>query len=358
MPVEFLSDDEAFSYGRFNGVPLRAELERVFFLDDADRSLIARRRGAHHRLGFALQLTTVRSLGMFLADPLDVPSAVVEYLAGQLAIADVGCVGRYTERRTTRFEHAEEIKVAYGLKDFASAEKDLERWADARAWTTGDGPKAIFNDAIAWLFERDVLLPGVTTLARLVARVRDEATQRLWDTLSALLTGQQRRMLERLLDIPDGARFSDLERWRKGPAKPSGKNLEKALARVQEITAMGLGTLDLDVIVPHRRLVDLARYGMAAKARQLRRHPPSRRLATLLATAVYLEARSIDDCLELLDLLMVTELLGKQSARPRMRRCASTRGSRARPRSSLPRSTSCLKRPAGARRLGWLISGG
>jgi len=311
VPVEFLSDDEAFSYGRFNGVPSRAELERVFFLDDADRSLIARRRGAHHRLGFALQLTTVRSLGMFLADPLDVPSAVVEYLAGQLAIADVGCVGRYTERRTTRFGHAEEIKVAYGLKDFASAEKDLERWADARAWTTGDGPKAIFNDAIAWLFERDVLLPGVTTLARLVARVRDEATQRLWDTLSALLTGQQRRMLERLLDIPDGARFSDLERWRKGPAKPSGKNLEKALARVQEITAMGLGTLDLDAIVPHRRLVDLARYGMAAKARQLRRHPPSRRLATLLATAVYLEARSIDDCLELLDLLMVTELLGK-----------------------------------------------
>jgi len=311
VPVEFLSDDEAFSYGRFNGVPSRAELERVFFLDDADRSLIARRRGAHHRLGFALQLTTVRSLGMFLADPLEVPSAVVEYLAGQLAIADVGCVGRYTERRTTRFEHAEEIKVAYGLKDFASAEKDLERWADARAWTTGDGPKAIFNDAIAWLFERDVLLPGVTTLARLVARVRDEATQRLWDTLSALLTGQQRGMLERLLDIPDGARFSDLERWRKGPAKPSGKNLEKALARVQEIAAMGLGTLDLDAIVPHRRLVDLARYGMAAKARQLRRHPPSRRLATLLATAVYLEARSIDDCLELLDLLMVTELLGK-----------------------------------------------
>ncbi len=32
MPVEFLSDDEAFSYGRFNGVPSRAELERVFFL--------------------------------------------------------------------------------------------------------------------------------------------------------------------------------------------------------------------------------------------------------------------------------------------------------------------------------------
>ena len=48
---------------------------------------------------------------------------------------------------------------------------------DVRAWTTGDGPKAIFNDAVVWLLERGVLLPGVTTLARLVAQVRDEATQ-------------------------------------------------------------------------------------------------------------------------------------------------------------------------------------
>ncbi len=65
---------------------------------------------------------------------------------------------------------------------------------------------------------------------------------------------------------------------------------------------------------------------MAAKAPQLRRHPPSRRMATLLATMVYLEARSIDDCLELFDLLMVTELVGNPSGRRRTRRSASIRG--------------------------------
>ncbi len=46
------------------------------------------------------------------------------------------------------------------------------------------GPVAVFADAVVWLRERNVLLPGVTTLARLVAQVRDESTQRLWDTLS------------------------------------------------------------------------------------------------------------------------------------------------------------------------------
>lgn len=174
-------------------------MERAFFLDDADKALIARRRGDHIRLGFALQLTTVRYLGLFLADPLDVPNAVLEYLAEQMAVADRSCVKRYTERRSTRFEHAEEIRGVLTLRDFADAEPELTAWVDARAWTTGDGPKGIFNDAVAWLLDRRVLLPGVTTLGRLVAQVRDDATQRLWDSLYELVTAKQRAMLERLL---------------------------------------------------------------------------------------------------------------------------------------------------------------
>jgi hypothetical protein len=39
----------------------------------------------------------------------------------------------------------------------------------AREWNTGDGPKTIFADGVKWLRENAVLLPGVTTAARLLA---------------------------------------------------------------------------------------------------------------------------------------------------------------------------------------------
>jgi TnpA family transposase len=138
---EFLTDDETVAYGRYAMAPTRAELEKVFFLDDEDRALIARRRGDHMKLGFALQLVTVRHVGMFLEDPLDVPVVVLEFVAEQLGIEDPSCVKRYTERDKTRFDHAWEIARVYHLKEFTEVEGELRAWVAARSWTSGDGPK-------------------------------------------------------------------------------------------------------------------------------------------------------------------------------------------------------------------------
>jgi hypothetical protein len=137
-------------YGRF-GSYSRVEVERFFHLDDEDRRLVAMRRRDYNRLGFAVQMVTVRHLGMFLPDPLDVPLELVEYLAEQLGIDDPSCVKSYLDRRMTRFEHADEVQQEYGLTAFAAVEAELAAWIADQAWMTGDGPKAIFSGAVAWL---------------------------------------------------------------------------------------------------------------------------------------------------------------------------------------------------------------
>ncbi|GBQ00232.1 transposase [Streptomyces spongiicola] len=310
MPVEFLTDEQAAAYAAYRGAPSRTELERFFFLDDADRELIESKRRTHNRLGYAAQLTTARYLGVFLDDPTDVPVEVVDYLAEQLDIGNPSVLKVYGERENTRLEHVRELRRVLEYREFAEAEAELRAWVDARAWTTGEGPKALFDAAAGWLRERRVLLPGVTTLTRLVASVREAANQRLWDTLYGLLNTGQRAVLDSLLTVPPGERVSELDRLRRGPVRVSGPQMKWSLQRAEEIAALGMGDLDVSAIPP-RRLAELSRYGVDGKASLLRRHGDSRRLATLLATTVYLTTRAVDDALDLLEVLIATKLLAK-----------------------------------------------
>jgi TnpA family transposase len=105
--------------GHFVGPPSNQQLSRYFHLDDTDRKLVNVRRGAHNKLGFALQLSTVRFLGTFLAEPTAVPSNVVAYVAAQLGIRDVARLADYVARPTTGWEHTAEIRRVYGYRDFS-----------------------------------------------------------------------------------------------------------------------------------------------------------------------------------------------------------------------------------------------
>jgi hypothetical protein len=66
------------------------------------------------------------------------------------------------------------------------------------------------------LLEHKVLLPDLSTLARLEAGVRDAALERLWSTLAGLLTPDQDAALVALVDVPDGDRYSTLNTLRSG----------------------------------------------------------------------------------------------------------------------------------------------
>ena len=304
MPVEFLSPDQQHRYGRYTAAPSPLQLARYFHFDDRDHQLIARRRTAHTCLGFAVQLGTVRFLGTFLPDPTEVPSNVTTYVAQQLGLQERADLTSYTSR-DTHWDHAMEIQREYGYRDFHAPYElfPLIRWLYTRAWLSAERPSVLFDLATARLVERKVLLPGVTVLERLVARVRDRAAVRLWQRLARLPNSAQQAKLATLLEVPDGAHTSLLDRLRRAPTRISGPALVTALQRLEAIRALGVGQVSLTHIPPNR-LRALARYGAAARAQAIAQMTPERRMATLLAFAYVFEERAMDDALDLLDVLI------------------------------------------------------
>ena len=99
MPVGYLSESQAREYGRFPDELTPDQLARYFHLDDADRAFVAVHRRDHNRLGVAVQLGSVRLLGVFLEDLATAPASAVGYAAEQLGLNDPGAIFAYANDR-------------------------------------------------------------------------------------------------------------------------------------------------------------------------------------------------------------------------------------------------------------------
>jgi Domain of unknown function (DUF4158) len=131
-------------YGQFSRELSADELAGCFCFSDDDQRQIARRRRDDNRLGFAVQLGTVRYLGRFLENPADVPEQVVAWTAREIGVASSTGLGDYGEGES-RWSHQAEIRAAYGYRPFSTlgVEVELAEWLRARAWVTAESSRAL-----------------------------------------------------------------------------------------------------------------------------------------------------------------------------------------------------------------------
>lgn len=307
MPAQFLTPEQRRHYGRFVGDPTPEQFGRYFHLDDHDRVLIATRDEPHTQLGMAVQVGTVRFLGLFPTHWETVPTSVVQYVAVQLGITGTEWE-TFLKRETATREQYPLIEQAYGYQSFQDPAMQLmiRRWLYARAWLNDEPPGQLFDLAVEHLKHQKVLLPGLTTLERLIRRVRDRVQKRIWKRLYNLLTPEQRTRLLEL--VPQGTEeMAPLVRLRRGPVVVSPPALKESLDRLKELRQIGVGHLDVSWLAPDR-LKKLARYAALSRTQAVRRLREPRRSATLAAFVYVYETVAIDDTLDLFDALVQSRL--------------------------------------------------
>lgn len=310
MPVDFLTSEQNASYGQFSGEPNEVQLARYFHLDEADLAFINHRRGDQNRFGVALQLGCVRFLGTFLSDLSQVPMNAQWFVARQLGITNVTILSIYAQRETTRREHTALIRNQYQYREFTWPWSfRLSRLLFTRSWISNERPSLLFDLTTGWLVQHKVLLPGASTLMRLISEVRERTTNRLWKRLSALPTPKQAARLETLLQIPEGSRTSRFDRYRKGPVTISGPAFNEAVSRYQELKVFGMQELNFTGIPPVH-FKNLARHAGMISMHKIARMPENKRTAILVAFARTYETIALDEALDVLDLL-ITYIAGE-----------------------------------------------
>ena len=218
-------------YGRYPEHLSADELAECFFFDQRDRELILSRRRERNRLGFAVQLGTVRYLGRFLEDPSRVPDQVVRWVARELGLDPSAGLGAYAQGEA-RWDHQAEIRREYDYREFhePEVERELLGWLEARAWVSAESHRALFDRTVDELIASKALLPGASVLWRLVGAARHRAAERGYELIARGVTAQERQALESLLMVAAGENETQLERLRHGPIKPTAEGMVRSLS--------------------------------------------------------------------------------------------------------------------------------
>ena len=186
MPGQLFSDAEP---RRLTGFPDRLspeDLVAYYTLTKTDRAAVNRCGDDTGRLGFALQLGTLRYLGFCPDDLATAPPEVVRFLADQLKVAPEG-LSAYGRRAQTRTDHFLAVQEHLGYRKAGPEEREqLARWLLDRA-LEHDRPLLLWQLACEKLAADKVARPGVTVLERMVVAARRGAEHETMRRLAAVL---------------------------------------------------------------------------------------------------------------------------------------------------------------------------
>lgn len=243
-------------------------------------------RGSENLLRLAIQLCTLRKTGRFVQDYHEIPIKAVQYLARQLELDPVLIVSP-PERSATEYTYYGLICEYLGFRDFEATTEItlLTKWIDNKVQHEALPQKELLEQVEKVLLLQKIILPGRVRLGRIVATLRNQAQQSIYDKINQKITPKLQRQIKQFLQSPKADTIS-LQDLKRSPPEPSAKIIHKYLDRLKKLEAIDISSLNLSDI--HPNLVEtFYRLTCAYNIRDLRRMMPVSKRHALLACFLF-----------------------------------------------------------------------
>ena len=281
----------------FPGDPSDEELARDWTLSPDDLDEIQRCRGDENRHRFAVQLCALRSLGRFVTKYEEVPVRIVNHVGAQLDRPAVLFLDP-PRRAATDSEHTQRIREHLGFEPFsddASTRLAQSLEQNARQGVRGTALVRLAADTLhRWRVER----PADSTLRRVIGSVSRTAEESAWVEIHDRVPPSLRDAMDKLLEVPAGARHSTLFGLKRYPPEPNPTSILAYLEKIELVQSLGLRAIDLGST--REEVVEyLAELAFRYDASELRRFSEERRYAMLFCFLIEAERTLLDHVSEM-----------------------------------------------------------
>ncbi|QOY37630.1 Tn3 family transposase [Anaerobacillus isosaccharinicus] len=302
---EILSSEQREEYLKIPPQLNKDLLSAYFTLTEYDIEIVNKRRRDHNRLGFAIQLCVLRYPGWSLTDVEPIPKYIIDHLAKQLHVRSQE-YDSYAKRISTKYEHLEEIRQLYGYTNFNPSvyrifSKFLLKYA-----LQSDNITFLITTLIDELRKNKVILPGITTIERMVWETRKRAEKKTYKVLIASISGLQKRSLLDLITVPNQrSKRTPLAWLREIPGQSSPDAFLKVVERLRYLHDLNL-KVNTENVHPNR-LLQLARVGSRYDSNSFKKFANNdKKIAILVAHLHSLKQSLIDQAIEIHDRQMMT----------------------------------------------------
>lgn len=281
----------------------RDGLARLYTLEPDDLDLIRDRREDHNKLGFALQLCTLRHPGVPLARILGkIPASMISFVAEQIDVPD-SVIANYGFRSQTMTDHARELARMMGLRVTESSDITMMIEAGAVAAAATDKGMPIAIHIVTTLRQAGIVLPTISTIERAGIAGRARARKHASQALIGGLTAHQFDILDSLVQIDPKNGLSPLAWLKALPVAAKADGVRDILERLSFVRAISIPAAHSAALHPDRYR-QFVREGRMSPSYMIERYTLSRRRATLVAFLIDAEERLTDAAIDMADKLI------------------------------------------------------